>query len=239
MISEDAMKNIAIIPARSGSKGLPDKNIKDLCGKPLMAYSIEAALESNEFDEVMVSTDSPEYAEIAIKWGAHVPFLRSAETSSDSASSWSMVEEVLHNYSRKGLEFDTFCLLQPTSPLRTADDIKGAYKLYREKAQFAVVSVCEAEHSPLWCGSLPENNELVDFINMEAMKQRQAKGKFYRLNGAIYIVNTQRFKGDKYLYQKGSYAFAMEQSHSIDIDSKLDFFIAKALLSQHIIQCEL
>ncbi len=224
------MKNIAIIPARSGSKGLPDKNIKDLCGKPLMAYSIEAASKSNEFDEVMVSTDSSDYARIAREWGASVPFLRSEYTSGDSASSWSMVEEVLYNYAKQGLEYDSFCLLQPTSPLRTADDIKAAYSLYRDKAQFAVVSVCEAEHSPLWCGKLPDNHELTRFLDAEAIKQRQATGRFYRLNGAIYIVNCQRFEREKYLYKEGSYAYIMEQSHSIDIDSEFDFTMAKALL---------
>ena len=145
------MKNLAIIPARSGSKGLPDKNIKPLLGKPLMAYSIEAAIASGVFDEVMVSTDSEKYAEIAKSWGANVPFLRSKVTASDTASSWDMADEVLNNYRDKfGLTFDTFCLLQPTSPLRTAENIRAAYYLYSQKAKFAVVSVCETEHFPLW-----------------------------------------------------------------------------------------
>jgi len=109
------MKNIAIIPARSGSKGLPDKNIRLLCGKPLLAYSIEAALQSDMFDVVHVSTDSIQYAEIAKKFGADVPFLRSTETSSDSASSWDVVKEVIEKYQKVGKCFDTFMLLQPTS----------------------------------------------------------------------------------------------------------------------------
>ena len=160
------MKNLAIIPARSGSKGLPDKNIKELLGKPLMAYSIEAALASGVFDEVMISTDSEKYAEIAKKCGASVPFLRSEATASDTASSWDMVTEVLNNYKKLlGREFDTFCLLQPTSPLRTAEDIRAAYDIYNQKAKFAVVSVCETEHSPLWAGQLPETCEFIDFIN--------------------------------------------------------------------------
>lgn len=229
------MKNIAIIPARSGSKGLPDKNIKELCGKPLMAYSIEAALQSGEFDEVIVSTDSIKYAEIAKKWGANVPFLRSVETSSDTASSWAMVDEVLNRYVEQGKEFDTFCLLQPTSPLRTSDDIRAAYDLYRKKAQLAVVSVCEAEHSPLWCGQLPDNNELSNFINHDAMRRRQEIGKFYRLNGAIYIVNAFRFKQEKNLYQAGSYAYIMKQTHSIDIDDEFDYEIASILVNRNLI----
>ena len=226
------MRNIAIIPARSGAKGLKDKNIKELCAKPLIAYSIEAALESGCFDEVMVSTDSELYAEIAQQCGASVPFLRSEATSSDTASSWDMVEEVLEGYLKLGREFDTFCLLQPTSPLRTAEDIKRAYQLYEEKASFAVVSVCEAEHSPLWCGHLPESKEFDNFIDVEGMKQRQAGGKFYRLNGAIYIVNIERFKTDRFLYQKGSYAYIMRQDQSVDIDTDIDFQIAELLMKR-------
>ena len=225
------MKNIAIIPARSGSKGLKDKNIKLLNGKPLMAYTIEAALKSEQFDDVMVSTDSEKYAEIAKSFGAKVPFLRSAETSTDKASSWDTVAEVLGRYAENGQTFDTLCLLQPTSPFRTAEDIKKAYELYNSQADFAVISVCEAEHSPLWCGHLPESGEFLNFINQDAMKQRQAGGKFYRLNGAIYIVNCEKFKTDRYFYQSGSFAYIMPQERSIDIDTALDFKMAEFLMN--------
>lgn len=224
------MKNIAIIPARSGSKGVKDKNIKDLAGKPLMAYTIEAALKSDQFDEIMVSTDSNRYAEIAKSLGASVPFLRSEKTATDTASSWDMVEEVLTKYEEIGRCFDTFCLLQPTSPLRNDVDIKAAYELYREKAEFAVVSVCEAEHSPLWCGHLPENREFTNFISAENMKQRQSSTKFYRLNGAIYIVDIRKFRKEKFLYQSGSFAFIMSQDRSIDIDSEIDFQMAEIMM---------
>ena len=225
------MKNLAIIPARSGSKGLKDKNIKDLCGKPLIAYSIEAALESNMFDEVMVSTDSEKYAEIAKAYGASVPFLRSNETATDKASSWDTVEEVLNKYKEAGKTFDTLCLLQPTSPLRTSEDIINAYNIYIEKSKFAVISVCEAEHSPLWCGHLPKSGEFTDFINKEAMNQRQSTGKFYRLNGAIYIVNCDKFKTDRYFYQSGSFAYIMPQERSVDIDTALDFKLAEFMIN--------
>ena len=226
------MKNLAIIPARSGSKGLKDKNIKELCGRPLMSYTIEAALDSACFDEVMVSTDSREYAEIAKRYGASVPFLRSDRASCDTASSWDVVEEVLSGYKKQGKEFDTFCLLQPTSPLRTAEDIKNAYRIFEDKASFAVVSVCEAEHSPLWCGHLPENKEFIGFMDVENMKQRQAVGKFYRLNGALYIVDTERFKTERFLYQAGSFAYIMESENSIDIDTLVDFKIAEVFMSE-------
>lgn len=226
------MKNIAIIPARSGSKGVPDKNIRDLCGKPLMAYAIEAARDSGMFEEIMVSTDSEHYAAIAKEYGAQVPFLRSEATSSDTASSWDMVEEVLNGYRSLGREFDTFCLLQPTSPLRSAEDIKKAYQLYYDRAEFAVVSVCEAEHSPLWAGHLPEDGEFIDFVNRNRPSRRQAGKKFYRLNGAIYIANISRFEQDRFLYQKGSYAYIMDQESSVDIDSELDFKFAAFLMQE-------
>lgn len=226
------MTNIAIIPARSGSKGLRDKNIKELCGKPLIAWSIESAQKSGCFDEIMVSTDSEQYAEIARKYGASVPFLRSEVTSSDTASSWDMVDEVLEGYKKLSREFDTFCLLQPTSPLRTAQDISTAYELYQKKANFAVVSVCEAEHSPLWCGHLRDSQEFENFIDVNSMKQRQAGGKFYRLNGAIYIVDIERFKTDRFLYQKGSYAYIMRQDQSVDIDTDTDFQFAELLMKR-------
>lgn len=228
------MGNIAIIPARSGSKGLKDKNIKELCGKPLMAYTIEAALDSGCFDEVMVSTDSEHYAEIAKEFGASVPFLRSERTASDTASSWDMVEEVIGRYKKFGKEFDSFCLLQPTSPLRTAENIRQAYNLYNEKASFAVVSVCEAEHSPLWCGKLPENHEFIGFMNPEAQKRRQDTGKYYRLNGAIYIVNIEKFKSDHFIYHDGSFAYIMPQNGSVDIDTEIDFKLAEIIIQNNI-----
>ena len=225
------MKSIAIIPARSGSKGVKDKNIRCLCGKPLMAYTIEAALKSGEFDEVMVSTDSEKYADIAKRYGANVPFLRSNATATDKASSWDTVKEVLSGYNKSGKDFDTFCLLQPTSPLRNSQDIKNAFSIYREKASFAVVSVCEAEHSPLWCGHLPESREFIDFLSAESMEQRQAGKKFYRLNGAIYIVNCHKFEKETFLYQQGSFAYIMPQDRSVDIDTEIDFRLAEIIMA--------
>lgn len=223
------MRIVAIIPARSGSKGLPDKNIKELAGKPLMAYSIEAAIRSGVFTEVMVSTDSERYAEIAKRWGASVPFLRSKETSSDSASSWDSVKEVLENYDAFGKEFDAFCLLQPTSPLRSAEDIRAAHMLF-QKASTAVISVCEVDHSPLWCNHLPGNLSLDNFIERADNKQRQASGKYYRVNGAIYFVHVPELFKDAHLYREGSFAYVMDKRQSIDIDDEFDFDIAECLL---------
>ncbi len=225
------MKNIAIIPARSGSKGLPDKNILELKGKPLIAYTIEHAAASGQFDEIMVSTDSNKYADIAVKFGASVPFLRSEALSSDTAASWDVVREVIMQYKDLGHEFDSICLLQPTSPLRNADDIINAYKLFNDKADVAVISVCEMEHTPKWCNTLPEDNSLDAFILSESNSRRQNHDTFYRLNGAIYIAKVCEFLSDPNLYRKGSYAYIMPQTRSVDIDSYLDFMYAEFLLN--------
>ena len=229
------MKNLAIVSARSGSKGVKDKNIRLLAGKPLMAYSIEAAIRSGKFDEVMVSTDSEKYAAIAREYGANVPFLRSELTSSDTATSWAMVDEVLEMYEERGQKFDTFCLLQPTSPLRKAEDIVKAYEILEEKADFAVVSVCEGEHPTALYGHLPENGEFDNFLPRTKPVRRQDRQKEYRLNGAIYIAYIERYKEDHFLFQKGSYAYIMDQSRSSDIDTELDYQMAEFLMQRGIV----
>lgn len=225
------MKNIAIIPARSGSKGLKDKNIKMLAGKPLMAYSIEAAIKSDMFDTVMVSTDSEEYANIARRYGAEVPFLRSAETSSDTASSWAAVSEVLDNYKALGKVFDTFMLLQPTSPLRRSEDICGAYKLLDEKNANTVVSLCETDHSPLSCNTLPVDRSMDGFLQEELKNaRRQDVEIYYRFNGAIYLSKVAFYEKFGDIYKSGCYAYIMDKKSSVDIDDEVDFLLCEAIL---------
>lgn len=218
------MKNLAIIPAREGSKRVKDKNIRLLCGKPMLLYSVEAALASGEFSEVMVSTDSQRYAQIARSGGASVPFLRSAATSSDTASSADMIMEVLSFYESRGERFDTFCLLQPTSPLRTAEDIRSAYAVYREKDALSVVSVCEAEHPPTWMNHLPEDQSLVGFLSRDCSGN---KGKYYRLNGAVYIADTKQYETERDFYKSRSFAYVMPQERSVDIDTETDYRMAE------------
>ena len=227
------MNNIAIIPARSGSKGLKDKNIKLLCDKPLLAYSIEAAKESGQFMEIMVSTDSEEYAKIAKDYGANVPFLRSCENSGDKASSWDVVKEVLLWYREQGRSFDSAALLQPTSPLRTGVDIKNAYEIFNHNNAKGVVGLCETEHSPLWCNTLPENRSLKGFLDNELIsKGRQQLSQYYRINGAIYLVRLEKEieTMDFSLYEENCFAYLMPGERSVDIDTELDFKIAETVL---------
>lgn len=226
----ERVRNLAIIPARSGSKGLQNKNIKLLHGKPLMAYTIEAALETNIFDEVYLSTDSEEYAEIAKKYGASVPFLRTEDTAGDNSSSWDVVNEALIGYRQIDKTYDIVTLLQPTTPLRTAEDIKKAYELYKNKKADVVIGVCELEHSPLWSNTLPKDLSLDQFIKKEYLDlPRQKLRTYYRINGAIYMVNVSYLcsHGVKGLYSKNSYAYVMDRKRSIDIDTEEDFMLAE------------
>lgn len=225
------MRNLAVIPARSGSKGLPDKNILPLNGKPLLAWSIDAARQSGMFDTIYVSTDSEKYAEIARQYGAEVPFLRSAEASTDTASSWDVLKEAIINYQKLGKAFDSLMMLQPTSPLRTAEDIRGAFQLMTQRNATAVVSVCNTDCSPLWCNTLPENQCMDGFLSPAALFPRQALPQYYQLNGAIYLLVVDNFlKKGRLVYDQGCYAYVMPSERSVDIDGAVDFAIAEALL---------
>lgn len=226
------MKNLAVIPARSGSKGLTDKNIRLFAGKPLIYYSIRAALAANVFAEVMVSTDSDEYARIAQSHGASVPFLRSDKNASDTATSWDVVREVLKMYQKSGKEFDSVTLLQPTSPLRTSEDIIQGFRILEETKGNAVVSVCEADHSPLWCGVLSENFSMKGFIPKTILNlPRQHLPKHYRINGAVYIVKCSALYSHISLYDNSCYALIMDKRNSVDIDDELDFIIAETIFN--------
>lgn len=228
------MNNIAIIPARSGSKGLKDKNIKLLDGKPLLWYSVQAALRSQCFDTVMVSTDSEKYAEIAKKCGAEVPFLRSKLTSTDNSSSWESVREVLKKYERMNITFKNVMLLQPTSPFRTAEDITKSFEIMKKRNAHSVVGVCEVDHSPLWSNTLSDDRCLKNFIKPEIqnMEGRQNLPVYYRINGAIYLTKATESVGED-LYSELSYAYVMPRSRSIDIDTEFDFEMAEFILTKY------
>lgn len=230
------MKRIAIIPARSGSKGLKDKNIKELNGKPLIAYSIECAINSGMFDKVFVSTDSQKYADIAIRYGADASFLRSEENSSDTAGSWDVVREVVDRLQEQGEKYDEIMLLQATSPLRNSDDILNAINLLHERNGNAVVSLTECDHSPIWCNTLPEDN-CMDNFDKEEYKDlpRQMLPVFYRYNGALYLVTASELQNKGHMLEHGCYAYIMPQNRSIDIDTEMDFMIAETIMKAGVV----
>lgn len=229
------MKSLAVILARSGSKGLPHKNIRPLNGHPLMAYTIKAALDSKRFDTVMVSTDSEEYAEIARKYGAEVPFMRSEENSGDRAASWDAVREVVKQYETDlGKTFDVVALLQVTSPLRTGKHIDEAFQLMEEKDANSLYGICETEFPLAICKRIPESlcmNDAEEAVKVDPNMYlaRQLLPTTYRINGAIYLYKTDALFTDKHIYETKCYGYPMGKIPSIDVDDLEDFGIVEAL----------
>lgn len=225
---------LAIIPARSGSKGLPGKNIKELCGKPLIAWTIEHAKSCSHIDRIVVSTDDNEIVEIAKKYCAEVPFIRPAELANDTSSTIDVIFHAI-NWLKEHEDYrpEYILLLQPTSPLRIAEDIEGAVQRLKEKNASAVVSVCETEHHPWWANALPENGNMKDFLRPEIFnKRRQDLMIFYRLNGAIYLADTEYLCEQNSFFGPDTFAYEMPKEHSIDIDSDIDFKLAGLLLQE-------
>lgn len=230
---EQNTKRIAIIPARSGSKGLKDKNIKLLNGKPLMAYTIEAAINSRAFDVIFVSTDSEEYARTASRYGADAHFLRSAKNSSDKAGSWDAVREVIKQFEEEGFLFDEIMLLQPTSPLRSSEDIVNAIDTMVKYDALAVESLTEMDHSPLWSNTLPEDFCMDNFFTEYSNMPRQMLPVYYRENGAVYLLKRVLIdQKDSEIFSNRCYAYIMPKERSIDIDSEFDFKMAEVFMSQ-------
>lgn len=229
-----APRMIAVIPARSGSKGLRDKNIRPLNGKPLIAYSIEAAKESGLFDTIHVSTDSQQYSDLAAEFGADQPFLRDAANAQDASSSWDAVREVLRKYEALGKKFDLCVLLQPTSPMRTGEDIRAAFSLLREKGARCLTGVTPVDHPVQWCFTLDDTMAMTDLARSPYKDcRRQELEPHYRENGAVYIVRTEDlFDPDFEFYTPQCVAYVMPGERSIDIDTLQDFVIAEALMRQ-------
>jgi N-acylneuraminate cytidylyltransferase/CMP-N,N'-diacetyllegionaminic acid synthase len=227
----DGRRILALIPARGGSKGLPGKNIRELAGRPLLAWSIEAARQSRYVDFVALSTDSRDIADVAEAEGVPVPFLRPAHLATDSASSFDALVHALDWYAGNGERFDLVVWLQPTSPLRTAADIDQAIELYFEKQAAAIVSVCETDHHPWWSNVLPADGNMADFLRPEVLNaNRQELPVYYRLNGAIYLGAPEFLRKNGSFFGSGTYAYPMPDARSVDIDSLMDFRIAEAVL---------
>lgn len=218
----------AVIPARGGSKRLPRKNVLDLAGKPLIAWSIDAAKGSKYIDQVVVTSDDAEILKIANSLSVDT-IKRPAELASDTASTFDAIDHAIKQGSCK---YDFIILLQATSPLRTAEHIDEAIELLAQKNADAVISVCETDHSPLWSNTLSEGGSLEGFISEDVKNKRsQDLPKYYRLNGAIYICNTTRLLKEKSFFLSNNInAYEMTRSTSIDIDSDMDLLLAKAYI---------
>lgn len=223
---------IALILARGGSKGLPGKNIKMLNGKPLIAYTIEAALNSRHISRVIVNTDDYEIASIAKQYGAEIPFMRPLELATDEALSIDVLRFVVKEIENtEQLVIDEFILLQPTSPLRNSIHIDEAIDLYKSRTADSVISYCQNEHPIQWYKYIDENLRLTDVLGTSTIKNRQELSASYYPNGAIFIFKKALLNTGQY-YNENSYAYIMDRSVSIDIDTLYDFNLAGYLLSK-------
>lgn len=220
------MKNLCIIPARGGSKRIPRKNIKPFMGKPIMAYSIEAALKSGLFDEVMVSTDDEEFAEVAKKNGASVPFLRSEATANDYATTVDVLLEVVEMYKQRGKEFDTVCCLYSTAPFVTPDRLREAYGKLSDQIDGCFTIV---EYSyPIQRGLRINESGHVEMKYPEYLKSRtQDLEKVYHDAGQFYFVKTKVLFEEKTVWCKHTAPLVLSELEVQDLDTLTDWQLAE------------
>lgn len=222
------MTTLGLIPARAGSKGIPGKNIKLIAGKPLIAWTITAALNSRELDVVVVSTEDDAIADIARRWGAQVPFMRPRELALDTTSG---VDPVFHALGHMP-EVDAVVLLQPTSPLRTAQDIDQCISLARELQAESVIAVVEAEQHPHWMYRVDLNHRMRPLIDAQPAVTRQELPSVYAVNGAVYYAGVDSLKQHRTFVTPDSVAYVMPPERSVDIDTLLDWKLAELLLEE-------
>lgn len=223
-------KVLALIPARGGSKGIPHKNIYPLDGKPLISYTIQAALQSKIADDVMVSTDDMEIAEISEKYGAFAPFLRPPELADDYAKTIDVVLHALDYQMRQGVCYDSLILLQPTSPLRDAKDIRSAYQFFVSNRCRSVLSVHECV-SPLFMRSVDCQGITKRLLDLNSTMRRQDMEKYYCVNGAIYINCVKELSANT-SFNDNEHGFILEKSHGVDIDCMDDIELAQYYLTR-------
>ncbi len=226
---------IAFIPARGGSKGVPGKNIKEICGKPLIAWTIEAAKRAEGIDRVIVTTDDEAIAAVAREYGAEVPFMRPAELSSDTASA---IDVYLHAtefvMNETGEKIDKFMVLLPTVPLRTEKHIDEAIAQFNRDEATTLISFAEAEVPASWYHVTDDNGRVhnAGFGAGATMGNRQANETYIVPNGAIYILDYELLKTKRTYYCDNTVAYVMKREDSIDIDYPIDFEFATCLMQK-------
>ena len=220
------MSNIAIIPARGGSKRIPRKNIKDFCGQPIIAYSIKAALDSQLFDEVMVSTDDEEIAEIGRQYGAIVPFFRSADNSNDFATTASVLTEVLGNYAGLNKNFQYACCIYPTAPFVTAQKLKDAHQLLVDKS-FDTVLPIQPFSFPIQRAFYKNNDKVSWVVPNHALTRSQDLPKTFHDVGQFYFFNVNTFLQTKQLLTANSWGIDISELEAQDIDNETDWELAE------------
>ncbi len=224
---------LAIIPSRGGSKGLPGKNIKELCGKPLIAWSIEAGSKNKYIDEVMVTTDSQEIANIAKQYGANIPFLRPKELASDTATTFDAAKHTIEFYKNElNKEFDYIVLLEPTSPLREVLDIDNAIeKLLRSNAN-SIVGICKTEdQNPAFLVKKDGNGFISGYENKDMkVLRRQEIEDIYFFEGSLYISDITTYLYRKSFYHKDTIGYEVPKYKALEIDDIYDFIMVEAIM---------
>ena len=213
------MMLLALIPARGGSKGIPRKNIRPFCGKSLLQWSIDAALAAACVDQVLVSTDDPEIAEVAKAGGAEVPFLRPAELATDTAPG---IASVLHALDQLPQVSDVL-LLQPTSPLRTSADIEAIVALRQQAGRESAVSLTPSAKHPAWMYSLSQDQRLEPLLHLEGAYCRQQLSPAHVLNGALYLATRDFLLTEQAFISHDTVGYLMPAERSVDIDTPLDW----------------
>lgn len=219
---------VAIIPARGGSKGLPGKNIREFCGKPLIAWTIEAAKSVNCINHVVVTTDDDAIADISKKYGAEVPFMRPTHLATDESKVFDAIAYTLQRYSEeKKLKIDMLVILQPTSPLRTNEHIEEAIKLYSNNNSSSLISVTKTDHPVQWEMVIDENGYLENYFQNKELTNRQSYKSTYHPNGMIYIYNYQEYIEKKGHGFENVVPYVIRKEYSVDIDDVFDFEYAE------------
>jgi CMP-N,N'-diacetyllegionaminic acid synthase len=224
-------RSVAIVPARSGSKGLHRKNILQLEGKPLIAHTIESARAARSIHRIVVSTESPEIAQIARQFGAEVPFLRPAELAMDETPTLPVIQHVLAELkATQGWEPEIIILLQPTSPLRQSEHIDLATSLLEDTGADSVASVCPVECHPAWMKRIEGGRVLPYLENQPEHTRRQDLPPLYRVNGAIYVTRRSVLLEQNRILGRDTRALFMDAESSVDIDTAMDLKLASLIL---------
>lgn len=227
----DGLKVLALVPARGGSKGLPRKNVLELEGRPLIAWTLAAAAASRYLDRCVVSTDNAEIAAVAAAHGGEVPFMRPRELAGDSADTFGVIRHALGRLPG----FDILVLLQPTSPLRTAADIDGTLEQLQRRAAPACVSVVEPAKSPYWSYRADDSDRLMPLLGDDyARKRRQELPRSYVLNGAVYAARIDWLLDNGSYMGDGTVCYPMPGERSVDIDTRLDLELAAFYLQRSV-----
>lgn len=220
------MSTIAIITARGGSKRIPKKNIKDFMGKPMLAYAIEAAREANIFDEIMVSTDSEEIADVARKYGAAVPFMRSERTSNDFSITYDVLEEVILEYKKLGKEFDFLCCIYPCVPFLKAESLKNAFELMKKKDANAIMPVCKYPAPIEWAMRINDDELLADDVEKQLIRSQDLKPAYFDA-GMFYFYKTKTFLAKRTTLFPKTLGYVIDESECQDIDTPDDWKMAE------------